>query len=178
MAGMVLETSQFFSSTITVSTHPGWALRCPTASCQPKRRNHHANELAMPVLGTATTPRFTPAPPAADSPARTISEPRLLRTSPTAAAAGLEADLRGIRAASRSTAVRRDSPCPAPSFPQSQLPFAGAREGHRRRARFRAARILCQVAGNDAVRFQSGRLHRLSGALSQDLVAKLAFLAV
>lgn len=56
MAGMVLETSQFFPSTITVSTYPGWALGCPTASCKPKRRNHDIKELAMPVLGMATNP--------------------------------------------------------------------------------------------------------------------------
>lgn len=97
MAGMVLETSQFFSSTITVSTYPGY---------------RHARP------GHGTTPRQAPAPPAAGSPAATISEPRQLRTSPTTAAAGLDADLRGIRAASRSTAVRRDSRCPALSFPQ------------------------------------------------------------
>lgn len=77
---------------------------------------HQGTRHARP--GHGTTPRQTPAPPAAGSPAATISEPRQLRTSPTTAAAGLDADLRGIRAASRSTAVRRDSRCPALSFPQ------------------------------------------------------------
>jgi len=51
LAGMVFETSQFFPSTITVSAYPGWALGCPTACCQPRRRNHHTRGLAMPVMG-------------------------------------------------------------------------------------------------------------------------------